>query len=89
MQVEQTVQQAEAVLRFTQEVDRRLAEHGIAGVEDFLRRYAEFQRALGSVTVRELQWARDEADRLSRRLEGMCSELNHLRALKAALEVHH
>lgn len=87
MHVEHTVQQAEAILRFTQEVDRRFAEAGIAGVRDFLERYAEFERALAGVTLRELQWASVEADRLSRGLERMSAELRHLGALKAAFEL--
>jgi hypothetical protein len=89
MHVEETVRQTEAILRFTEEVDRRFAEHGIAGVGDFLERYAQFERALAAVTRSELEWASGEMDRLVRMLQRMGSELQHLTALKTALEMHH
>jgi hypothetical protein len=89
MQVEQTVRQAEAILRFTEEVDRRLAEHGIASVSDLLRLYAQLERALQAVSASELEWATAETDRLMQSLQRMGSELQHLTALKSALEVHH
>ena len=89
MEVDDTVQSAEAILRFSEEVDRRLAEHGIAGVDDLLQLYAQFRRALGSVSLRELQWASAEAERLAQHLQRVCAELEHLSHLKVALEVQH
>ena len=89
MHVEETVRQTEAILRFTEEVDRRFAEHGIAGMGDFLQRYAQFERALGAVAQSELEWASSEMDRLVRLLQRMASELQHLTALKSALALHH
>ncbi|HZR80706.1 MAG TPA: hypothetical protein VFD92_06395 [Candidatus Binatia bacterium] len=89
MQVEQTVQQAEAILRFTEEVDRRFAEHGIASMAEFLQRYAEVESALASLSASELEWASGEADRLLQRLQKMGTELQHLTALKSAFEVRH
>lgn len=89
MHVEETVRQTEAILRFTEEVDRRFAEHGIAGVADFLERYAQFERALAAVSQSELAWASGEMDRLVHVLQRMGSELQHLTALKAALDLHH
>jgi hypothetical protein len=89
MQVEQTVRQAEAIFRFTEEVDRRFAEHGIAGMSDFLERFAQFERAMAALSASDLEWATAEADRLLQRLKRMGEELEHLTALKSALEVHH
>lgn len=89
MHVEQTVRQTEAILRFTEEVDRRLAEHGIAGVEDLLARYAQVERALSTVSLGELQQASTEAERLAQRLQQLGGELQHLCALKSTLEVQH
>lgn len=88
-QVDQAVQQAEAIFRFTEEVDRRLAEHGIAGMADLFRLYSQFRDALGRVEIRELDWASSEAARLSKSLNQICTELAHLSALKASLEVQH
>ncbi len=87
--VDQAVQQAEAIFRFTEEVDRRLAEHGIAGMTDLVRMYGQFRDALGQLELRELEWASAEAARLSKSLDQICTELAHLSALKASLEVQH
>ncbi|HYC22195.1 MAG TPA: hypothetical protein VEI94_05805 [Candidatus Bathyarchaeia archaeon] len=89
MEVDETVQQAQAIFRFADEVNRRLAEHGISGIEDLLSLYAQFKRALGTLGQSELEWAASEADRLMNRLKQICSELEHLRTLKAEFEVRH
>lgn len=89
MEVDETVQQAQAIFRFADEVNRRLAEHGISGIEDLLSLYAQFKRALGTLGQSELEWAASEADRLMSRLKQICSELEHLRTLKAEFEVRH
>lgn len=88
-QVDQAVQQAEAIFRFKEEVDRRLAEHGIAGMADLVRIYDQFRDALGRLEIRELDWASSEASHLSKALDRICQQLAHLSALKAALEVQH
>jgi hypothetical protein len=89
MEVDETVQQAQAIFRFADEVNRRLAEHGISGIEDLLSLYAQFKRALGTLGQNELEWAASEADRLMNRLKQICTELEHLRALKAEFEMRH
>jgi len=89
MEVDQAVQQAEAIFRFTEEVDRRLAEYGIAGMADLFRLYSQFRDAIGRLEARELDWASSEADRLSKALNRICTQLAHLSALKASLEVQH
>jgi hypothetical protein len=89
MEVEETVQQAEAIFRFAEEVNRRLAEHGIRGIDDLLSLYAQFRRALGALTQRELEWATEEAGNLADRLQRMCTELGNLSALKAQMEMQH
>ena len=89
MRVEQAVQRAEAIVRFTEEVDRRLAEHGIAGIEDLFRLYTQLRDALDRIAARELDWASTEAGRLSKVLEQICAQLSHLSALKTSLEMRH
>jgi hypothetical protein len=89
MQVDQTIQQAEAIVRFTQEVDRRLAECGIAGAGELLSRFAQLRQALGRIESAELDWAARETARLQERLRALGSELQNLSALKAAFEVQH
>ncbi len=89
MEVEDTVRQAEAIFRFSEEIDRRLAEHGIAGIADLLRSYGEIRIALERLEAPELEWARREALQLSSRLAHLASELQRLSTLKNALEMQH
>lgn len=89
MQVDQTIQQAEAIVRFTQEVDRRLAECGIAGTQELLSLFAQLRQALGRIDGAELDWATRETRRLEERLRALGTELQHLSALKAAFEAPH
>jgi hypothetical protein len=89
MQVDQTIQQAEAIFRFTQEVDRRLAECGIAGAGELLSRFAQLRQALDRIERAELERATREAARLEERLRALGTELQHLSALKTAFEAPH
>ncbi len=89
MQVDQAVRQAEAIFRFTEEVDRRLAEHGIAGMDDLFRIHEQVRDALGRVDGRELDWASLEAGRLSTALDEIGRQLAHLSQLKESLEAPH
>ena len=89
MQVDQTIQQAEAIVRFTQEVDRRLAECGIAGTRELLSLFAQLRDAVGRIEGAELDWAARETARLEERLRTLGTELQHLSALKAAFATPH
>lgn len=89
MQVDQTIQQAEALVRFTQEVDRRLAECGIAGAGELLALYDRLRQAVEQIDRAELDWATSETERLAQRLRTLGTELRHLSALKAALDTPH
>ncbi len=89
MQVDQTIQQAEAIVRFTQEVDRRLAECGIAGTGELLSLFAQLRDAVGRIEGAELEWAARETARLEERLRTLGTELQHLSALKAAFATPH
>jgi hypothetical protein len=89
MQVDQTIQQAEAIVRFTQEVDRRLAECGIAGTRELLSLFAQLREAVGRIEGAELEWATRETARLEERLRTLGTELKHLSALKAAFATPH
>jgi hypothetical protein len=89
MQVDQTMQQAEAVFRFTQEVDRRLAECGISGTTELLALFRQLREALARIERAELDWASQETARLEQRLRDLGTELQHLSALKAAFEIQH
>jgi len=89
MHLEETIQQAEAIFRLTQEVDRRLAECGINVSTELLAIYRQLRAALDRVPLPELEWARQETQRLEERLQALGGELEHLCALKAAFQVPH
>jgi lipase chaperone LimK len=89
MRVDETIQQAEAVVRFTQEVDRRLAECGIGGAAELLAIYRQLRDTLAKLPLPELEWALEESVRLEQRLQALATEIRHLCALKAAFGVQH
>jgi hypothetical protein len=89
MRVDETIQQAEAIFRFTQEVDRRLAECGIGGTAELLAIYRQLRDTLAQLALPELEWALEESVRLEQRLQALGAELGHLCSLKAAFEVPH
>ncbi|MEW6272113.1 MAG: hypothetical protein AB1689_22755 [Thermodesulfobacteriota bacterium] len=89
IQVEQTIQQVEAIFRFNQEVDRRFAECGIGSTGELLQIYGQLRQAVERLSFPELEWASQEAGRLHQRLRELGEELQHLSTLKAAFEVRH
>ena len=89
MQLDQTMQQAESIVRFAEEVDRRLAECGIGGTGELLVIYRQLREALGQVSFTDLEWAAQEIGRLQKRLRDLGIELDHLSALKATFAVQH
>jgi hypothetical protein len=89
MEVEDTVRQAEAIVRFSEEVDRRLAAHGIAGIAGLLRSYGQIRLAPGRLAAPELDGTCREALQLSSRLAHLATELQRLSTVKNALEMQH
>ena len=89
MQVDETIQQTEAILRFAQEVDRRLAEFGLNGASELVLLHRQIVEALEQIDLAELERAFQETAGLVQRLRTLDAELGHLGALKAALEVPH
>ena len=89
MQVDETIQQAEAIVRFAQEVDRRLAEFGVNGASDLVSLYHQLTDALARVELTEIEWAARETAFLVDRLRTLGDELTHLTSLKAAFEARH
>lgn len=89
MRVDETIQQAEAIVRFAQEVDRRLAEFGVNGASDLVTLYRQLVDALARVELTEIEWASRETAALVLRLRTLGDELEHLISLKATFEARH
>ena len=87
--MEQTLERAEAVLRFSGEVQRRMLEVGVEGIGGVMGLYAKLRSALEKVSHDELDWAAGEVSRVLDSLTKMSDELKRLKALKLTLETGH
>ena len=87
--MEEMVRQTDQLINFTREINRRISESGISGVEGLVALYDQLRAALGKVSQNELDWAQGEVNRVLDSLKRLSDELSHLSALKAALETGH
>jgi hypothetical protein len=87
--MEEMLRQTDQIINFTREVNRRIAESGISGVEGLVGLYDQLRGALAKVSGQELEWAQVEVTRVLEQLKKLSEELGHLSALKAALETGH
>ena len=87
--MDEMVRQTDQLINFTREVNRRIADSGISGVEGMVALYDQLRNALAKVTPQELEWAQGEVTRVLETLRRLSDELAHLAALKATLDKGH
>ncbi|TMA99437.1 MAG: hypothetical protein E6J57_09470 [Deltaproteobacteria bacterium] len=87
--MDEMVHQTDQLINFTREVNRRIADSGISGVEGMVALYDQLRGALAKVTPQELEWAQGEVTRVLETLRRLSEELAHLAALKAVLDKGH
>jgi hypothetical protein len=87
--MEEMVRQTDQIINFTREINRRMTESGVAGVEGLVGLYDQLKTALSKVSTQELDWAQGEVNRVLDSLKKLSEELAHLAALKSALEQGH
>jgi hypothetical protein len=87
--MEQVLEQAEAVLRFSGEVQRRMSEVGVEGIGGVMGLYAQLRSALEKVSHDELDWAAAEVTRVLDSLNRIGDEIGRLKSLKQSLETGH
>jgi hypothetical protein len=87
--MEDMVRQTDHLINFTREINRRIADSGISGVEGLVALYDQLRSALAKVSPQELEWAQGEVNRVLESLKRLNDELQHLSALKTALETGH
>ena len=87
--MEEMVRQTDQLINFTREINRRIAESGVSGVEGLVALYDQLRNALAKVSTQELDWAQSEVNRVLESLKRLSDELTHLAALKAALQTGH
>lgn len=83
------VQQTEALLRFSADVENRMTDSGMGGVNGVIERYMELRRALERVSDQELGWAKGEVQRLVETLSCVAEQIDHLYAIKTAIAQNH
>lgn len=84
--MEEVQQQTEKIVSFTNELNRRMSESGVTGVEGLVSLYDQLRSALGKITGPEIEWAQGEVSRVIDSLKKLSEELAHLSALKNALQ---
>ena len=87
--MEDMVRQTDQLINFTREINRRIADSGISGVDGLVALYDQLRGALAKVSPQELEWAQGEVNRVLESLRRLSDELQHLSALKASLETGH
>ncbi len=87
--MDEMVHQTDQLINFTREVNRRIADSGISGVEGMVALYDQLRGALAKVTPQELESAQGEVTRVLETLRRLSEELAHLAALKAVLDKGH
>jgi hypothetical protein len=83
--MDDVLRQAEALLRFSGEVESRMIESGLGGVNGVIERYVQLRQALDRLSQRELDWAKSEVERLIATLSGVAEQLEQLRAIKLTI----
>ena len=87
--MEEMLRQTDQIITFTREINRRIGEAGVTGVDGLVKLYDQLRSALSKVNHQELEWAQAEVGRVIDRLKGLSQELAHLATLKSALETGH
>ena len=87
--MEDMVRQTDQLINFTREINRRIADAGISGVDGLVALYDQLRSALAKVSPQELEWAQGEVNRVLESLRRLADELQHLATLKASLETSH
>jgi len=89
MGIDETIRQTEAIVRFAEEVDRRLAEFGVSGAAELVALYQQLASGVRAIELEELERALHEIDSLVARMQSLAADLGRLVTLKKAFEVQH
>ncbi|MFN8543275.1 MAG: hypothetical protein U0807_03605 [Candidatus Binatia bacterium] len=87
--MEEMLRQTDQIINFARDINHRISESGISGVEGLVGLYDQLRGALAKVSHQEIDWAQGEVTRVIETLKRLSDELKHLAALKSALETGH
>src|SRR5262249_21757167 len=67
--MEEMLRQTDQIVSFANELNRRMAEAGVTGVDGLVHLYDQLRSALGKISSQEIEWAQAEVSRVVERLK--------------------
>ena len=83
---EEMLHQAEAIFRFSEDVQRRMTEIGVDGIGGVLALHGQLRAAMDKVAQSEIEASAAEVTRLVERMQTLRDELQRMRTLKRSVE---
>lgn len=80
------LEQASAVTRFSAELQRRMGEVGLNGIQGIFALADQLQRALATVSQPEIDGAEADLERVADQIRSMKENLRQLKAVKSDLD---
>jgi hypothetical protein len=87
--LEDMLRQAEAVLHFSEDVQRRMSEVGVDGLGGVLNLYSQLRTALDKVAPSEIEASAADVTHLLETMRRLRDELQRMKALKQTFEALH
>ena len=84
--LEEMLRQAEALFRFSEDVQHRMSEVGVDGIGGILALYGQLRAAMDKVAQSEIEASAAGVTRLVERMETLRDELRRVQALKRSVE---
>ena len=84
--LEEMLRQAESILRFSEDVQRRMSEVGVDGIGGVLNLYNQLRDAMNRVQAAEIDASTNDIDRLVDSMQRTRDELQRVKSLKLSLE---
>jgi polyhydroxyalkanoate synthesis regulator phasin len=87
--LEELLHRAEAIFRFSEDVQHRLSEIGVDGLGGVLRLHGQLRSATDTVARSEIETSTADVTRLVATLQNLRDELQRMKALKRTFEGVH
>ena len=84
--LEEILHQAEAILRFSEDVQHRMSEIGVDGIGGVLALYGQLRGAMEKVAQSEIEASSADVARLVESMQHLRDELRRVKALKRTVE---
>ncbi|MBI3770627.1 MAG: hypothetical protein HY271_19330 [Deltaproteobacteria bacterium] len=84
--LEELLHRAEAIFRFSEDMQRRLSEIGVDGLGGVLRLYGQLRSAMDTVARSEIEMSTADLTRLVATMQKLRDELQRMKVLKRSFE---